>query len=61
MKNDPIVDQARAAGSAYIASLGGDIKTVLADLQRRTNDARKAGRKVVALPPRKPTRRAKAS
>lgn len=62
MKKDPIVEEARAAGKAYIDSLGGDLAAVVADLQRRTEEARKAGKKVVALPPRRPRRRhAKAS
>lgn len=61
MKDDPIVEQTRAAGQAYVESFRGDWKALLADLQRKTEEARRAGRKVVSLPPRKPRSRTKAS
>lgn len=54
MKDDPIVDEARKAGEAYINSFGGDLSAVVADLKRRTEEARQAGRPVVSYPPRKP-------
>jgi hypothetical protein len=49
--NDPLVDQARKAGQAYIDSFNGDLKAVCADLRRR---AREEGRTVVSLPPKPP-------
>ncbi|RJP33984.1 MAG: hypothetical protein C4547_11405 [Phycisphaerales bacterium] len=52
MTDDPIVEEVRKAGQAYIDSFGGDLAAVVADLQRRTEEARRAGRKVVALRPR---------
>ena len=54
MKDDPIVDEVRRAGEAYLAQFGFDLKAACADLQRRTEEAAGAGRKVVTLPPRRP-------
>ena len=53
--NDPLVEQARQAGQAYIASFKGDRKAMLADLRRRQQQE---GRQVVSLPPKSPRRRA---
>lgn len=52
--NDPIVEEVRKAGQAYIDSLGGDIKAVFADLRRRTEEHRRQGWKVVSRPPKPP-------
>lgn len=52
MTDDPIVEGIRKAGQAFIDSFGGDLAAAVADLRRRTEEARRAGRKVVALPPR---------
>jgi len=52
MTDDPIVEEARKAGQDYIDSFNGDLKAVFADLQRRTEEARRAGRQVGSLPPR---------
>lgn len=52
MTDDPIVEEARRAGQAYIESFQGDLKAVIADLQRRTEEARRAGREVASPPPR---------
>ena len=46
-----LIEEARKAGQAYIDSFGGDLKTVCADLRRRSAEA---GRKVVSLPPKPP-------
>jgi hypothetical protein len=51
--NDPIVDEARNAGDAYLKQFGHDLKAVFADLRRRTEEARRAGKRVVALPARR--------
>lgn len=51
MKDDPLVEEARHAGQAYIDSFNGDWKAIIADLQRR---AREEGREVVSLPPKPP-------
>ena len=50
---DPIVEEAREAGAAYIASFKGDLKAVCEDLRKR---AKASGRTVVSLP-QKPSRR----
>src|SRR5690349_19539566 len=48
---DPLIEEARKAGQAYIDSFGGDLKAVCADLRRR---AREEGRAVGSLPPKPP-------
>jgi hypothetical protein len=48
---DPLVEEARKAGQAYVDSFNGDLKAACADLRRR---AREEGRKVVCLPPKPP-------
>jgi hypothetical protein len=49
MRDDPLVEEARRAGQAYIDSFKGDWRALLADLRRRSEQA---GRTVVSLPPR---------
>jgi hypothetical protein len=53
IENDPIVEEARNAGDAYMKQFGYDLNAVFADLRRRTDEARRAGKQVVALPPRR--------
>ena len=48
---DPLIEESRKAGQAYIDSFAGDLKAVCADLRRR---AREEGRTVVSLPPKPP-------
>ena len=60
-QDDPIVDEVRAAREAYATQFNYNLAAMLADLQRKTEAARKAGRKVVSLPPRKPRSLNKAS
>jgi hypothetical protein len=50
--DDPIVQEVRQAREAYAARFNYDLAAMIADLQRRTEEARRAGRKVAALPPR---------
>jgi transaldolase len=50
--DDPIVQEVRQARQAYAARFNYDLAAMVADLQRRTEEARRAGREVVALPPR---------
>ena len=49
---DPIVEEARAAGRAYFARFNGDLKAAFADLRRQTEELRRAGREVVSAPQR---------
>lgn len=53
MSGELIVDEARRAGEAYLAQFNFDLRAACEDLQRRTEEARRAGRKVVSLPPRR--------
>jgi hypothetical protein len=53
IQDDPMVEEARRAGDAYMKQFGYDLKAVFADLRRRTEEARRAGRQVVSLPPRR--------
>jgi hypothetical protein len=50
-REDPIVEEARRAGQAYIDSFKGDWEAMRADLRRRSEEA---GRTVVTRPPRPP-------
>jgi hypothetical protein len=50
-REDPIVEEARRAGQAYIDSFKGDWEAMRADLRRRSEEA---GRTVVTRPPRSP-------
>jgi hypothetical protein len=51
MNHDPVVEEARAAGQAYVNSFNGDWKALLADLRRRSEEG---GRRPVSLPPKAP-------
>jgi hypothetical protein len=55
MNDDPLVEEARRAGQAYINSFKGDRKAMLEDLRLR---AERGGRRVVSLPPKRPRQRA---
>jgi hypothetical protein len=52
MQDDPLVEEARAAGKAYIDSFKGDRQALLEDLRKREQAS---GRKVVYRSP-KPVR-----
>jgi hypothetical protein len=52
-EEDPIVAEARRAGDEYMKQFNYDLKAAFADLRRRTEEARRAGRRVVSLPPRR--------
>ncbi|GMU21609.1 MAG: hypothetical protein AMXMBFR13_17010 [Phycisphaerae bacterium] len=52
---DPLIEEARKAGQAYIRSFKGDRHALLADLRRRQQEQ---GRRVVSLPPKPPRQRA---
>ena len=54
MKNDPIVEEARKAGQAYLDSFKGDWKAVIDDLNRRSRDE---CRNIIQMPPRTPKTR----
>jgi transaldolase len=52
MTEDPIVEEVRRARQEYAARFNYDLAAMVADLQRRTEEARRAGRQVVSFPPR---------
>ena len=49
---DPIVEEARKTGEAYIASFGGDLKAVCEDLRRRTKESNRPTVNLPSKPPR---------
>lgn len=55
MMHDPIVEEVHRIREKMLAEYGGDLRALLAHMQRRTEEAARAGRKgVVARPPRRP-------
>lgn len=53
MTDDPIVDEVRRAGEEYLAQFNFDLHAAVMDLQRLTEEAQRAGRLVVSLPPKR--------
>jgi hypothetical protein len=53
-QRDPLVDEPRRVGQAYIESFKGDWQALIADLARRSE---REGRRVVPMPPKPPRRR----
>jgi len=54
MSENPIVDEIHEIRQQMLARYGGDLDALMRDAQKRTEEAARAGRKVVALPPRRP-------
>lgn len=54
MKDNPIISEVRRARKALLAKYNNDFHAFFADMQRKTEEARLAGRKVVSRPPRRP-------
>jgi hypothetical protein len=54
MMNNPIVDEVHHVREELLAKFGGDLHALAEDIQRRTEEARAAGKNVVARPPRLP-------
>ena len=48
MMGDPIVQEVRQAREAYAARFNYELAAMITDLQRRTEDTRRAGREVVS-------------
>ena len=59
MKNDPIVEEVRRTREKLFAEFNYDLAAFGRHLQERTEVAKKAGRKVVPLPPRPADSKAK--
>jgi hypothetical protein len=54
MKNESIVDEIHRIREQILEEYGGDLRALVKAMQRKTEEAARAGRKVVALPPRRP-------
>jgi transaldolase len=52
--DDPIVAEVRRVREQILSEYGYDSHAYAEDVRRRTEEAAKAGRKVVTLPPRRP-------
>lgn len=52
--DDPIVAEVRRVREELAARFNYDLKAILEDARRRTEEAARAGHKVVSLPPRRP-------
>ena len=53
MTENPILEKVRRAREEILARYGGDLRALVKDAQRRTEEAARAGRMVYAPPPRK--------
>jgi hypothetical protein len=54
MNDDPIVEEVYRVREQLLARHGGDLRALMTDAQHRTEEAARAGRKVVALASREP-------
>ncbi len=54
-EDDPVVAEVRRAREAYAAKFNYDLRAIFADIQRRANEAARAGHPTVSLPPRRPS------
>ncbi len=54
MRDESIVDETHRIREQMLAEYGGDLRAFVQAMQRKTEEAARAGRKVVALPPRRP-------
>ncbi len=52
MTENPIVEEVHRIREQLLAEYGGDLKKYMDDVRRRTDEAARAGRRVVTLPPR---------
>jgi hypothetical protein len=55
MYENPIVDEVHRIREQLLAEYKGDLRALMRDIQRRTEEAARAGRKVYSPPFRKPT------
>lgn len=51
---DPIVSEVHRIREELMAKYNNDLDAFFADMQRKTEEARRAGRKVISRPPRRP-------
>jgi hypothetical protein len=53
MIDNPIVDEVHHIREQMLAKYGGNLRALVADAQRRTDDAARAGFKILATPPQR--------
>jgi hypothetical protein len=53
-EDNPIIAELRKTRESLLARYNSDMNAMVADLRRRTEEERQAGRRVVSLPPRRP-------
>jgi hypothetical protein len=54
IEDNPIIQEIREARERLLAEFNGDLSALAKEMQRRTEEAARAGRKVVSMPPRRP-------
>jgi len=52
MNENPIVEEVHRIREEMLAEHGGDLKALIESLRQKTDEAARAGRRVVTLPPR---------
>ena len=52
MTENPIVEEVHRIREEMLAEYGGDLKALIQALRQKTDEAARAGRQVVTLPPR---------
>ena len=52
MNENPIVEEVHRIREEMLAEYGGDLKALIQSLRQKTDEAARAGRQVVTLPPR---------
>jgi hypothetical protein len=55
MTEDPIIEEVRRAREELLAKFNYDLIALVKHLQEKTEEARRAGRKVMSLPPKRVT------
>jgi hypothetical protein len=53
MIDNPIVDEVHHIREQMLAEYGGNLRALVADAQRRTDDAARAGHKILPVPPQR--------
>ncbi|HWB53243.1 MAG TPA: hypothetical protein VG722_03590 [Tepidisphaeraceae bacterium] len=56
MYSNPIVDEVHRIREQMLAEYGGDLRALMKDIQRRTEEAARAGHPIYSPPPRKATK-----
>lgn len=54
MEDNPIISEIRKIREEILAEHNGDLRALVLAAQKRTEEAERAGKRVVAMPPREP-------